>query len=134
MGSVTEEQAMYAKGLEEALEHLRQSEPPGSNDLRLQTPLPPLVQLPWDQLAEPWRCIELCPSHIEALTCTRAYQRRNRTKGFPSLCKPLPILDLLQGRRGLTTLRPTKCRMESRLRTSLMIISVCLEVITGQRG
>merc|ERR1711963_452500 len=56
------------------------------------------------------------------LTCTRAYQRRNRTKGFPSLCKPLPILDLLQGRRGLTTLRPTKCRMESRLRTSLMII------------
>merc|ERR1712209_343698 len=75
-----------------------------------------------DQQAETWRCIELCPSHIEALTCTRAYQRRNRTKGFPSLCKPLPILDLLQGRRGLTTLRPTKCRMESRLRTSLMII------------
>merc|ERR1712088_952665 len=31
--SVTEEQAMYAKGFEEALEHLRQSEPPGSNDL-----------------------------------------------------------------------------------------------------
>merc|ERR1711934_1252309 len=30
---VTEEQAMYAKGFEEALEHLRQSEPPGSNDL-----------------------------------------------------------------------------------------------------
>merc|ERR1711963_738723 len=26
-------QAMYAKGFEEALEHLRQSEPPGSNDL-----------------------------------------------------------------------------------------------------
>merc|ERR1712079_461433 len=101
---------------------------------RLQTPLPPSVQLPWDQLAETWRCIELCPSHIEALMCTRAYQRRNRTKGFPSLCKPLPILDLLQGRRGRTTPRPTKCRMESRSRTSLMIISVCLEVITGQRG
>merc|ERR1740122_587876 len=31
--SVTEEQVMYAKGFEEALEHLRQSEPPGSNDL-----------------------------------------------------------------------------------------------------
>merc|ERR1712032_1678894 len=31
--SVTEEQAMYAKGFEEAPEHLRQSEPPGSNDL-----------------------------------------------------------------------------------------------------
>merc|ERR1719340_126111 len=31
--SVTEERAMYAKGFEEALEHLRQSEPPGSNDL-----------------------------------------------------------------------------------------------------
>merc|ERR1719220_3141190 len=31
--SVTEEQAMYAKGFEEALEHLRQSEPGGSNDL-----------------------------------------------------------------------------------------------------
>merc|ERR1712077_123965 len=31
--SVTEEQAMYAKGFEEAVEHLRQSEPPGSNDL-----------------------------------------------------------------------------------------------------
>merc|ERR1719446_1564147 len=31
--SVTEEQAMYAKGFEEALEHLRQSESPGSNDL-----------------------------------------------------------------------------------------------------
>merc|ERR1712080_15954 len=31
--SVTEEQAMYAKGFEEALEHLRQSEPPGYNDL-----------------------------------------------------------------------------------------------------
>merc|ERR1712117_280317 len=31
--SVTEEQAMYAEGFEEALEHLRQSEPPGSNDL-----------------------------------------------------------------------------------------------------
>merc|ERR1712066_667705 len=31
--SVTEEQAMYAKGFEEALEHLRQSGPPGSNDL-----------------------------------------------------------------------------------------------------
>merc|ERR1711990_82818 len=31
--SVTDEQAMYAKGFEEALEHLRQSEPPGSNDL-----------------------------------------------------------------------------------------------------
>merc|ERR1711962_1080356 len=31
--SVTEEQAMYAKGFEEALEHLRQSEPPSSNDL-----------------------------------------------------------------------------------------------------
>merc|ERR1712130_325248 len=31
--SVTEEQAMYANGFEEALEHLRQSEPPGSNDL-----------------------------------------------------------------------------------------------------
>merc|ERR1711963_1383982 len=94
---------------------------PAQTIWRLQTPLQPLVQLLWDQLAETWRCIELCPSHIEALTCTRAYQRRNRTKGFPSLCKPLPILDLLQGRRGLTTLRPTKCRMESRLRTSLMI-------------
>merc|ERR1712012_884115 len=80
---------------------------------RLQTPLQPLVQLPWDQLAEPWRCIELCPSHIEALMCTRAYQRHNRTKGFPSLCKPLPILDLLQGLRGRTIPRPTKCRMES---------------------
>merc|ERR1712156_563931 len=107
---------------------------PAQTIWRLRTPLQPLVQLPWDQLAETWRCIELCPSHIEALMCTRAYQRRNRTKGFPSLCKPLPILDLLQGRRGLTTLRPTKCRMESRLRTSLMITSVCLEVITGQRG
>merc|ERR550519_521028 len=31
--SVTEEQAMYAKGFEEALEHLRSSEPPGSHDL-----------------------------------------------------------------------------------------------------
>merc|ERR1712213_272635 len=95
---------------------------PAQTIWRLQTPLQPLVQLLWDQLAETWRCIELCPSHIEALMCTRAYQRRNRTKGFPSLCKPLPILDLLQGRRGLSTLRPTKCRMESRLRTSLMII------------
>merc|ERR1711962_1123377 len=107
---------------------------PAQTIWRLRTPLPPLVQLPWDQLAETWRCIELCPSHIEALTCTRAYQRHNRTKGFPSLCKPLPILDLLQGLRGRTTPRPTKCRMESRLRTSLMIIQVCLEVITGQRG
>merc|ERR1712062_306240 len=95
---------------------------PAQTIWRLQTPLQPLVQLLWDQLAETWRCIELCPSHIEALMCTRAYQRRNRTKGFPSLCKPLPILDLLQGRRGRTTPRPTKCRMESRLRTSLMII------------
>merc|ERR1711872_873080 len=94
---------------------------PAQTIWRLQTPLQPLEQLLWDQLAETWRCIELCPSHIEALMCTRAYQRRNRTKGFPSLCKPLPILDLLQGRRGLTTLRPTKCRMESRLRTSPMI-------------
>merc|ERR1719369_1358126 len=31
--SVTEEQAMYAKGFEEALEHLRATEPPGSSDL-----------------------------------------------------------------------------------------------------
>merc|ERR1719266_2282597 len=31
--SVTEEQAIYAKGFEEALEHLRSSEPPGSHDL-----------------------------------------------------------------------------------------------------
>merc|ERR1712156_425173 len=82
---------------------------PAQTIWRLQTPLQPLVQLPWDQLAETWRC-------------TRAYQRHNRTKGFPSLCKPLPILDLLQGRRGRTIPRPTKCRMESRLRTSLMII------------
>merc|ERR1712079_898282 len=95
---------------------------PAQTIWRLRTPLQPLVQLPWDQLAETWRCIELCLSHIEALMCTRAYQRHNRTKGFPSLCKPLPILDLLQGLRGLTTLRPTKCRMESRSRTSLMII------------
>merc|ERR1712217_389281 len=82
---------------------------PAQTIWRLRTPLQPLVQLPWDQLAE-------------TLMCTRAYQRHNRTKGFPSLCKPLPILDLLQGRRGRTTPRPTKCRMESRLRTSLMII------------
>merc|ERR550525_391995 len=95
---------------------------PAQTIWRLRTPLPPLVQLQWDQLAETWRCIELCPSHIEALMCTRAYQRHNKTKGFPSLCKPLPILDLLQGRRGRTIPRPTKCRMESRLRTSLMII------------
>merc|ERR1711972_510570 len=95
---------------------------PAQTIWRLQTPLQPLVQLQWDQLAETWRCIELCPSHIEALMCTRAYQRHNRTKGFPSLCKPLPILDLLQGLRGRTTPRPTKCRMESRSRTSLMII------------
>merc|ERR1712004_631025 len=38
--SVTEEQAMYAKGFEEALEHLRQSEPPGSNDLEVHRALP----------------------------------------------------------------------------------------------
>merc|ERR1712004_657244 len=95
---------------------------PAQTIWRLRTPLPPLVQLPWDHLAETWRCIELCPSHIEALTCSRAYQRRNKTKEFPSLCKPLPILDLLQGLRGRTTPRPTKCLMESRLRTSLMII------------
>merc|ERR1712014_535104 len=48
--SVTEEQAMYAKGFEEALEHLRQSEPPGSNDLAAANTLQPLVQLQWDQL------------------------------------------------------------------------------------
>merc|ERR1712168_1445956 len=40
--SVTEEQAMYAKGFEEALEHLRQSEPPGSNDLAAANTLAPL--------------------------------------------------------------------------------------------
>jgi len=37
--SVTEEQAMYAKGFEEALEHLRNTEPPGSSDLAAATTL-----------------------------------------------------------------------------------------------
>jgi len=37
--SVTEEQAMYAKGFEEALEHLRATEPPGSSDLAAATTL-----------------------------------------------------------------------------------------------
>ena len=37
--SVTEEQAMYAKGFEEALEHLRSTEPQGSQDLAAATTL-----------------------------------------------------------------------------------------------
>merc|ERR1712119_171181 len=86
--SVTEEQAMYAKGFEEALEHLRQSEPPGSNDLAAANTLATLS--------------------TEALTCTRVYWRRHKTRGFLSLYKPPPIPALLQPPRGPMTLRPTR--------------------------
>merc|ERR1712212_1021384 len=47
-------------------------------------------------------------SHIEALTCTKAYQRRNnKTRGYLSPCKPPHIPDLLQGHPAPMTLRPT---------------------------
>merc|ERR1712001_725811 len=72
--SVTEEQAMYAKGFEEALEHLRQSEPPGSNDLAAANTLATLSTASvagrslevHRSLPEPHRSLEVHKSLLEA--------------------------------------------------------------------
>jgi transcription factor AP-1 len=72
--SVTEEQAMYAKGFEEALEHLRQSEPPGSNDLAAANTLATLSTASvagrslevHRSLPEPHRSLDVHKSLVEA--------------------------------------------------------------------
>merc|ERR1711953_912044 len=101
---------MYAKGFEEALEHLRQSEPPGSNDLAAANTLATLSTASVGPAAG--RSLEVHRSLPESHRSLDAHkslpEAQQQNQGFPSLSKPPPIRGLLREPLGRMTLRPTR--------------------------